>query len=69
MLGHRWAGLQCLGSVQAGPSSLYQVQAKRTRYRKEERPMVKRAVLYARVSGDDRGKDGRNLVLLPHFTK
>ena len=23
--------------------------------------MAKRAVLYARVSGDDRGKDGRNL--------
>ena len=28
---------------------------------KEEAEMTKRAVLYARVSGDDRGKDGRNL--------
>jgi site-specific DNA recombinase len=28
---------------------------------REKRMMGKRAVLYARVSGDDRGKDGRNL--------
>ena len=28
---------------------------------KLEKPVSKRAMLYARVSGDDRGNDGRNL--------
>ena len=30
--------------------------------RKEDEMMQKRTVLYARVSGDDRGNDGRNLI-------